>query len=952
MAGESLGTGVLNLTVDTRGIEVGIDRAKQKVSGFGNAAQAEYDKMTAAQKRLIDAQVKSIDTMDLDKAARAAYNVTLKTSGALQEELLTRINAVNAAQKKGGTILNEYGLSAKQSAAALRQVPAQMTDIFVSLQGGQNPLTVLLQQGGQLKDVFGGVVPAARALGSAVVGLINPVTLTAAAIVGLVAAINNVEERQFQLAKAIALTGNAADVSSEQLRGYIATIDSTTDASERSATEAVARVTATGKFVGEQILTVATAAQQLEEATGRSVEKTVAEFASLKEGPVDAIQKLNAAIGDGTNVTHFLTEQTLQQIKALRDQGDEAGATRVAIEAYADAIADRAPKVTEELTSIAAVWRSIKSATADAVDATIGGLDSVVKAVHDHMKDPEMVDFMRIMFRLGDGDAPAAAKRRASPPPRGGPSPIVDPEQAKAQKEFEAQGLRFLTESQKLERDLAEARRIATAAGIKDVSVINERLAAIRREYAERAARGSKGAASAARSLANAEVKAGLQDYKDALQVELAGIQQGTQLLQAEYAARNISAEDYYEKQRGFAEQAQSAEETALQGQIALLQQRSLKGKDAVDTARQIGELEAQLAKVRAESATKLAILTIQEQEYYEKRSNAIEDYRDRLMESNAALQIATNAAIARIGMGSQEAEQQERINEIYREQALAVAELQKQLRRKDIDQVTYDEEVRARQEATDEEVRIVQDGYARMLEAQSDWLNGFHKGLADWLAGTANVAEQISGITNRALDSASDALANFALTGKLEIKQLLASILTDIVKFLAQRAIMQFVQAFLPVFGAGAGAASGSNFGIPAPGSGGSNFFLNANGNPFPGGTTLPTNTVLTKPTLFKFAKGGAFGVGGEAGAEAVMPLQRGRDGKLGVRLYGGGQSVNVHVETNVYPGGQTDTQVSTDQQGQLYNEFTDHMRRVAQQTVMDEMRPGGSLHRAGVKA
>src|SRR5690606_13533295 len=46
-------------------------------------------------------------------------------------------------------------LSAKQTTAALRQVPAQLTDIIVSLQGGQAPLTVLLQQGGQLKDVFG-----------------------------------------------------------------------------------------------------------------------------------------------------------------------------------------------------------------------------------------------------------------------------------------------------------------------------------------------------------------------------------------------------------------------------------------------------------------------------------------------------------------------------------------------------------------------------------------------------------------------------------------------------------------------------------------------------------------------------------------------------------------------------------------------------------------------------
>ena len=48
------------------------------------------------------------------------------------------------------------GLSAAQMTNNLRMVPAQMTDIVTSLASGQKPMTVLLQQGGQLKDMFGG----------------------------------------------------------------------------------------------------------------------------------------------------------------------------------------------------------------------------------------------------------------------------------------------------------------------------------------------------------------------------------------------------------------------------------------------------------------------------------------------------------------------------------------------------------------------------------------------------------------------------------------------------------------------------------------------------------------------------------------------------------------------------------------------------------------------------
>ncbi|WP_315897196.1 phage tail length tape measure family protein, partial [Streptomyces sp. P9(2023)] len=62
----------------------------------------------------------------------------------------------------------------------MRNVPAQITDITTSLIGGQPAYLVAIQQGGQLKDMFGGIVPAARALASTLVSMINPLTISAA----------------------------------------------------------------------------------------------------------------------------------------------------------------------------------------------------------------------------------------------------------------------------------------------------------------------------------------------------------------------------------------------------------------------------------------------------------------------------------------------------------------------------------------------------------------------------------------------------------------------------------------------------------------------------------------------------------------------------------------------------------------------------------------------------
>lgn len=81
----------------------------------------------------------------------------------------------------------------------------------------------------------------------------------------------------------------------------------------------------------------------------------------------------------------------------------------------------------------------------------------------------------------------------------------------------------------------------------------------------------------------------------------------------------------------------------------------------------------------------------------------------------------------------------------------------------------------------------------------------------------------------------------------------------------------------------------------------------LFAKGGAFSGGVQMFakggafTNGVYNDPTLFKFAKGGAFGMMGEAGPEAVMPLKRGSDGSLGVRVTAAEpQTVMVRVTTD----------------------------------------------------
>ncbi|MHC0264618.1 phage tail length tape measure family protein [Klebsiella aerogenes] len=157
-----------------------------------------------------------------DRAATSAGKVTKATDEEKQalSELLDRIDPVNAALNKldkqqqdlakfksKGMVdtdtfelyskrieetrnkltgfrddLKKTGQSAAQTAFAMRMIPAQMTDIVVGLSTGQSPFMVLMQQGGQLKDMFGGIIPAIKGVSTYLMGLVNPYTVAAGAV--------------------------------------------------------------------------------------------------------------------------------------------------------------------------------------------------------------------------------------------------------------------------------------------------------------------------------------------------------------------------------------------------------------------------------------------------------------------------------------------------------------------------------------------------------------------------------------------------------------------------------------------------------------------------------------------------------------------------------------------------------------------------------------------------
>ncbi|STI86951.1 Minor tail protein precursor H [Escherichia coli] len=76
--------------------------------------------------------------------------------------------AVEQGLSRQALAAQKAGISVGQYKAAMRTLPMQFTDVTTQLAGGQNPWLILLQQGGQIKDSFGGMIPMFRGLAGAV----------------------------------------------------------------------------------------------------------------------------------------------------------------------------------------------------------------------------------------------------------------------------------------------------------------------------------------------------------------------------------------------------------------------------------------------------------------------------------------------------------------------------------------------------------------------------------------------------------------------------------------------------------------------------------------------------------------------------------------------------------------------------------------------------------------
>ncbi|HAV7873861.1 TPA: phage tail tape measure protein [Escherichia coli] len=660
----------------------------------------------------------------------------------------------------------------------------------------------------------------------------------AAAVYGLGKAWYDGQKEGEEFNRQLSLTGHYAGVTAGQLWTLSRTI-SGNGITQHAAAGALAQVVGSGAFRGNDIGMVARAAAKMERSVGQSVSDTINQFKRLKDDPVNAAKALD-------NELHFLTATQLEQIRVLGDQGRSSDAARIAMSALAEETGRRTADIDNNLNALGSTLKYLSDLWSRFWDAAmnIGREDSLDEQI-------------------------AALQEKVSRAKR------LPWTASSSQVEYDQQRLNDLQEK-KRQKDLQDAKEQAERNYQEQKKRRNAENAALNRMNETEAARHQREIARinamqyADQAVRDAAIQRENERYEKAIKKKTSENRndEATRLL-LQYSQQQAQVEGQIAAARQSAGLT-TEKMTEAHKQLLALQQRisDLAGKKLTADEKSVLAHKDELIQA-------LTLLDAKQQEL--QKQTALNDLKKKsiqlasqLAEEERALRQQHDLDIATTGMGDKQRQRyqtQFSLQQKYQQQM-------EQLERDSKQKGTYgtDEYRNAEQMLTDSLNRQLNENRRYWQEQelmQADWKNGAMRAFQNFTESADNAAGTAEQMFTAAFNSAGNALATFCTTGKLNFRSFTASLLSDLAKIMSQMVMMQAVKGIGSAFGWGSAAAASVT--------------PNADGGVYQSADlSRYSGTVVNRPTFFAFAKGA--GVMGEAGPEAILPLRRGADGKLGV--------------------------------------------------------------------
>ncbi|MGV2895053.1 phage tail tape measure protein [Achromobacter sp. AGC78] len=910
-----------------------------------NASATGGSAFTQTSERFVQALERQVRAIGKTRSELLELQAAELGVGGRAAPMIARLREQEVAMGAASRSMNQYGKTAGETAWAMRSVSAQVTDMVVSVHAGQNLGTVILQQGGQLKDLFGGILPALKALGSTLLGMITPFTLLAGATVAFGFAAYQGGEDAKRLNRTIQLTGNYAGVTADKIKS-MAVAAAGDGGSRRQAQQAVESLVATGQISSDTVQKMSATMVAFQKVSGTAMDEVSKDFAKLPEGVTKWAEEHNRSL-------NFMTLAQWDYIRTLEESGNREAAMRETSQALHDYLGTEAP---QKLGLLERAWREVKGAVDGAWESMkrVGQEQDPLTARINTLRENVARMTARDNGPAGLNDAGRARVANAE-------GALRDAEDQKALEEAAAlvkgvnaaanaasidaakrlDGLdRETNKVKQLNFALAENLRFENA--IRAVKPGDERItpeaikareAATRKKFEDKDAN-SAGQNGLSAQLAAMQAQARLRE--EALRAE-------TSALEGQRAAGLLSEEDFIRRRA-------AAQRAALSDELAIVrQQADIAGgkKQLVERERYLGrvqELEAQIARSQQQEATDI-------EKYQAKIRGALRATQLDIANYRETRDLQVSRQMNALTLGSNDRALADSVNQAQdRFRRIQDGFTDKMLREGGagaLDSEQYRQGIAQIDAAMQAQVQREREYMQQRVAMQGDWKNGALLAVNEWVDGSANLMAQSQQVFSSLFTGMEHAVASFVTSGKANFGDFTRSVLADMAKIAARQAMLGLVTSIAgSLFGAASGAAAGTEAmasSVQAAGGDGIGSLIASNG----WGVANAKGNVYTSPSLsaysggiydtpqvFAFAKGA--GVFGEAGPEAILPLKRAADGSLGVRAQipntatgGAGNASSGPVQVTIYVQGGEQTRSETtpgwEQFGKEIGEFVD---------------------------
>lgn len=781
-------------------------------------------------------------------------------------------------------------MSARQINNAMRMVPAQLTDIATQLAGGQSPFLIMMQQGGQLRDMFGSVSGALAGVGRTVAGILTPINVVAAAFGAVAFAAFKGYEQTSELERQLLLTGSAAGKTAGQIEEMAVKLRATTAATAGAARDMATQVAASGAFGPDTIEQATQAMLRLQKLSGQTADDIVKDFAGMATGVAQWAATHNRSY-------NYLTLDQFKYIKQLEAMGQQEKAIRENVRLLDAALAERK----ENLGTLEKAWRSLKETASSAWDAML--------AVGRSSPEKDLANLKKEIADLEE----AVNRNRANP---------RDPErQRAAEAELFAKRVQLQAMQSAVDRAQTEADTKARKAAKEQQGIQDE----------------ASGVAAGLRGAAYQQKLAQLEAQSNE---ELRMIRRQVADLDFEYANGLMSETEY--TNRKIALRRREMSEKALLAQKEIEEEQKRKPSDRVDAANQqvkLTQMRTKLAELSGQASLEEASATGQAARAYKQQTEVLEEQAAAQGRSNVEVQIAAarqqalNQGLARTPelfakLTSEREAALRKLND--RTERKAVEDFntgiqdqirQLQLEREAAGMSALEHRIRAAALKIDADAQqkskdMTQQGKDAMLEAaeaakrqmeaqlrlndaQSRLFGtGAQDAFKTYIDSATNAAEGAKTLFTNAFQGMEDALVNFVKTGKLDFKSLADSLIADMARIaIRQKILGPLLNMAMNMFGPSVGTVGTTPGGTPLIGDFPVPVAMAANGGIIGQNGHLPLSKyasggIANRPQLALFGEGRM--------PEAFVPLPDGRRIPVNMQGGGGGANVTVNVVNN----------------------------------------------------